>query len=225
MSVKSRWESYYSTAFRRLPGPCAASAYGNSRPRMLDNNRRCTRTRQKENNWLPVLRVPLSRVQSVEGDYLCSRFSNYYAVYGLTWEGLVPIFNPKGEEPLQFGIQLRNFSSGPIRYHIEKFQVLIGDRTSPIGKPVRPTNFLPRGGARLYRTQAFKRESLKEFFGKKTTGTVEFSIAYGHPDMPPVRRLKMTLEINLEFSLNGEPPLGFSDGIIEESDEPINTPQ
>jgi hypothetical protein len=119
--------------------------------------------------------------------------------YALTFEGLAPFYEPKNEEALQFGIQFRNFSNGPLRFHIEKFQVLIGDRISPIGKPPPATNFMPRGGGRMYKTQGFKRDSLREFFGKKTTGTADFIIAYGHPEQPPVRRLKMTLELILEF--------------------------
>jgi hypothetical protein len=66
--------------------------------------------------------------------------------YALTFEGLAPFYEPKNEEALQFGIQFRNFSNGPLRFHIEKFQVLIGDRIFPIGKPPPATNFMPRGG-------------------------------------------------------------------------------
>jgi hypothetical protein len=39
--------------------------------------------------------------------------------YGLTWEGCLPNYVPGNETPLQFGLQLRNFSTGPLRYHIE----------------------------------------------------------------------------------------------------------
>lgn len=140
--------------------------------------------------------------------------------YGLTFEGCNANYAPQSEDALQFGLLLRNYSSGPLRYHIEKFQVLIGDRTTPIGKPQRATNFMPRGGGRIYKAAPFKKDSLKEFFGKKTMGRADFIIAYGHPEQPPVRRLKMTLELALEFKEDGS-QLGFADCIIEESDEPI----
>ena len=47
---------------------------------------------------------------------------------------------------------------------------------------------------------------------------MDFSIAYGHPDEQPARRLKMTLEVTLDFTRPGQ--LGIADKIIAESDEP-----
>lgn len=142
--------------------------------------------------------------------------------YGLTFEGLIPNLDPKNEEAaLQFGIQLRNYSMGPILYNIEHFDVRIGSRALPKYKREKSGTYLPRGSAKVSTAVPFNKADIQEFFGKKVTGTADFAIIYGHPEDPPVRRLKMVMDLILIFKEGGEPPLGFSGNIIEENDEPF----
>jgi hypothetical protein len=139
--------------------------------------------------------------------------------YGLLFEGLSLGYDPKGEDgALQLGVVLRNFSPGPLRYTVDKFQVIMGDRTLPRVKKGLLTAFIPRGGQRISRNLPFKRDSIKDFIGKPVKGTAEFTIAYGHPDRSPERQLKMVIEFNLVLGENA--PEGYSDSILEESDEP-----
>jgi hypothetical protein len=140
--------------------------------------------------------------------------------YGLTYEGCVPLYFPQKEELLQFGLQLRNYSSGPLRSQLENFQILIDDRILPYDKSTPLTTIMPRGGFRIFRTPPFKRSSLKDFFGQRKIGRADFSILYGDPEQPPIRRLKMTLELILEFKEDGS-SLAYADNILEESDKPI----
>src|SRR5262249_43225590 len=78
--------------------------------------------------------------------------------YGLTFEGLTPNYDPNRDDAtLQFGIQFRNFSSGPIRYVVEHFDVRIGTRSAPRLRKGQLTSFLPRGGARVSNLEPFKK--------------------------------------------------------------------
>jgi hypothetical protein len=142
--------------------------------------------------------------------------------YGLTFEGLLPIYDSSRDEgALQFGCQLRNYSSGPLRITMEQFDVRIGTRSLPKLKKGSLTSFLPRGAARVSNNVPFKKDDIKEYMGKRVAGTVEFKILYGHPEQSPVRRLAMELEIFMIFNENS---LGFNASIIEEIDEQINIP-
>lgn len=141
--------------------------------------------------------------------------------YGLVFEGCVPVYEAANEDAaLQIGLQLRNFSSGPIRYSVEHFDVRIGSRTLPKLKKGALVSYLPRGAGRTSSNVPFKKEDIIEYAGRRVEGTVEFSIAYGHPEQPPERRLKMVMDVIFVFNASGA--LGFGGNITEESDEPIS---
>lgn len=141
--------------------------------------------------------------------------------YGLTFEGMFPLLEKDNEEgALQFSLQLRNYSMGPIQYAIEHFDVRIGTRALPKWEGKDKRVYMPRGAGRTSGQVPFKKDDIKEFFGKRVMGTAEFSIAYGHPEESPVRRLTMILELTIAFNENA---LGFNANILEEKDEPFNT--
>jgi hypothetical protein len=143
----------------------------------------------------------------------------------LTFEGVIPNLVPHREEKwLQLGVQIRNYSQAPIRYNIDRFDLRIGTRAlSPSeGQPMR--GYLARGGGKIASLPAFKKDDLREFFGKQAIGTAECSMIYGHPEDKPVRRLTIKMQIHFDFNTNGEPPLGFGADIIDEVDEPYLEP-
>jgi hypothetical protein len=145
--------------------------------------------------------------------------------YGLTFEGLIPNLVPHAEDAwLGLGVQIRNFTQAPIRYSIEKFDIRIGTRTLPKtqGRPLK--GYLARGGAKIGGAPSFKKDDLREFFGKRVVGTAECSIIYGHPEEAPVRRLTINMELHFEFTPTGDPPLTFGADIIDEIDEPYEKP-
>jgi hypothetical protein len=134
---------------------------------------------------------------------------------------MVPILAKDNEEAaLQFFLQLRNYSMAPIQYAIEYFDVRIGTRALPRWKNDGKTVYMPRGAARTSSALPFRKDDIKEFFGKRTNGTAELSITYGHPETQPVRRLKMILDLHIQF--NEDPSIGFLANIIEEKDEPFS---
>jgi hypothetical protein len=139
--------------------------------------------------------------------------------YGLTFEGIIPNFDPANDEAmLQFGIQLRNFSAGPMRCKVEYFDVRIGTRALPQWDRGEPP-YLPRGAGRTANAVPFGKRDIKEFFGMRAIGTATFAMIYGHPESDYERRLRIKLDINLVFKQDGAPPLGFAANIAEETDD------
>lgn len=145
--------------------------------------------------------------------------------YGLTFEGIAPNIDP-GNDDLWIGflIQLRNFSQAPIKYTVDQFDFRIGSRALP--KPSKVLDgYLPRGGGKAICPSRFSKDDVREFFGRRVTGTAEFSITYGHPEEPPLRRLKLSFAVTLHIAADGnitqESPLGFGADILSETDESI----
>lgn len=139
--------------------------------------------------------------------------------YGLTFEGLSMVWDPEQPSPLQFGIQLSNYNNGPIKYQIEEFDVRVGTRALPRYTKGTLKSIMPRGARRTSRSVPFSASDLAGLDGEQN-GTIDFSIAYGHPELPPTRRLSMKLAITLVFN---RPPgkLGIGESIVDESDTEI----
>ena len=151
--------------------------------------------------------------------------------YGLTFEGFHPVIGAEFDQDdseLRFAIQLRNFSSGPIKYMLEDVDIRIGNRALPLLLKGTLFGFMARGSGRTSTTSAFKRRDFKELVGHRLEGTAKFIIVYGHPEMPPVRQLTITMSLVLEIPEKG--PFGFGSNILGESDiaitwvDPIATP-
>ena len=146
--------------------------------------------------------------------------------YGLIFEGFRPQYLPATADvpnagSLQFSVNIRNFSFGPMRCQMEDIDIRIGSRASPkFNKAEFAGGFLARGAGRTIQPGAFAPEELKEFYGTNLEGTLDFSIVYGPPDGEPERRLRMTLKLYLEFAEDGS-RMGYNDNIIAEYDEPV----
>jgi hypothetical protein len=141
--------------------------------------------------------------------------------YGLTFEGIIPNIDILNEDGwLSFGLQVRNFSQAPIRYRVESVDFRIGSRALPKADK-QLIGYLPRGGGKIFSPSSFKKDDVREFFGKRVHGTAEYSICYGHPEREPERRLRIELKITLHLQENNVPPImGFGGDIIREDDEP-----
>jgi len=86
--------------------------------------------------------------------------------YGVTFEGVFPVFTPWNKEAtLGFGIQLRNFSPVPLRYIVEEIEVYLETRTLPsrFGKDSLQST-LPRGAVRMSNPVPFRYDHVHEFF-------------------------------------------------------------
>src|SRR6266436_540543 len=146
-----------------------------------------------------------------------------YYLYGLTFEGLLPALGAefdKDDSELGFAITLRNYSSGPIKYTVDDFDVRIGNRALPKLKKGVLIGFMARGAGRTSNAGAFKRSDFAQVIGQRLEGTVNISISYGHPELLPVRRLSVSMAIILEIPAVG--PLLFGANILEESDQALN---
>jgi hypothetical protein len=144
--------------------------------------------------------------------------------YGLTFEGLMlhllgTDFD-KDDSELGFGIQLRNFSSGPIKYTVEDFDVRVGNRALPRVKKGALIGFMARGSGRTSNSGSFKRSDFSQVIGRRLEGTANLLISYGHPERPPVRRMSISIALILEIPESG--PIGFGANIIEESDQALD---
>jgi hypothetical protein len=143
--------------------------------------------------------------------------------YGLTFEGfhliVAPDFDSEGGE-LRFGIGLRNFSSGPIKYAVDDLDVRIGKLALPLLLPGTLFGFMARGSGRTSYSSAFQRKDFSQLIGQRLEGTAKFSISYGHPELAPVRRLTISMGIVLEIRDTGLPGFGFN--ILHESDDAIS---
>lgn len=151
--------------------------------------------------------------------------------YGLTFEGVVPIFMPHNKDgALLFALMVRNFSPFPIRYYVEEFYVQIDTRVLPsLYEKNSLHGILARGAGRMSSAIPFQLEHIKEYIDKKVDGTIKFSIIYGDADKKPVRRLKMSIDLFLKLPKidgydveNKFSQIGFTANIKEESDEPID---
>lgn len=139
--------------------------------------------------------------------------------YGLTFEAFLPVINPdfeKDDGEIRFGIMLRNYSSGPIKYVVDDVDIRIGNRALPKMKKGELFGFLARGAARTSTGAPFKRRDFNQVIGQRLEGTANFSVSYGHPEEPPVRRLSISMGIILEIPETG--PVGFGHNILEEID-------
>jgi hypothetical protein len=142
--------------------------------------------------------------------------------YGLTFEGLLPSLGAEfdsDDSELGFGIQLRNFSSGPLKYTVEDFDVRIGNRALPKLKKGVLFGFMARGAGRTSHAGTFKRSDFAQLIGQRLEGTANFSVTYGHPESPPVRRLSIAMAIILEIPAIG--PIHFGSNILEELDQAL----
>lgn len=154
---------------------------------------------------------------------LMANFKDYQ--YGLTWEGFICGIDVKNDEKF-FGInmQARNFLPNPLKYTVEDIDLRIGNRTIPRYESGKLTSIMPRGAGRQSGIGLFAKSDVESFFNKTVEGTVEVSVVYGHPDLPPTRRFTVLCSINLAIweKGNNDYDVQCSFGIDKETDEPIH---
>lgn len=151
--------------------------------------------------------------------------------YGLTFEGIQISVNPAIEDAfLQFSLNVRNYSSGPLKYEIEKFDIILERVTLPPLGSKTLYGYLARGGGKASGRDPFRRSDLSRFFGQQAKGTLYVAILYGNAEKEFVRKLEMNFDLYLDFTrLTPEninlqvfspfPVVGFSNNITSEKDE------
>ncbi|MCK7475854.1 MAG: hypothetical protein MZV49_25480, partial [Rhodopseudomonas palustris] len=109
--------------------------------------------------------IGVSILSSRRKPILIKSYEDYQ--YALTFEGLVPHYDPNSEKAtLGFGLTLRNFSPHPIKYTIEQFDVEFNKRSLPVVKGALGA-YVPRGGVRVSRNVPFEKDDIKDYVGKE----------------------------------------------------------
>lgn len=121
--------------------------------------------------------------------------------------------NPEGAA-LQLSLILRNAADGPLRYHVEQFDVIIDDRT--ISHPVFTNRgaVISKGLQLMFSYPSFGKEAIRD----RSKGVIRYSIIYGHPEVGFSRRAKKELNFNMRAD---KEVTGLHYTIRSESDEEI----
>ena len=141
--------------------------------------------------------------------------------YCLNPEGFQLFIDPKGTDlALNVGFLFRNVGNWPVRFRVEKFQLLIEDRTCP--EPEKLIELIiPRIGVRLIRSGAFKKDVLNK---DRNTGTLDVAVIYGPPEGDPVRRYRFKAKLQFAFPKDVEGNVvaaAIGEEVSTEEDTPI----
>jgi hypothetical protein len=120
--------------------------------------------------------------------------------------------NPAGGV-LQLGLLLANAADGPLKYHVEEMEVIIGDRTIPNPNFRSRGGVIPRGSEREFFYPPFGRDVIQP----RTNGVLRYSIIYGHPEIGFSRWAKKQLSLTMRL----DDRTGVRFLIDSESDEEI----
>jgi hypothetical protein len=115
---------------------------------------------------------------------------------------------------LQIGLVFRNAADGPLLYDVERFDVVLENRTIAAPAFLNRGGVIPRGGATTYRYPPFGTDAIKPHMN----GTIRYSIRYGHPEIGFSRRCKKELAV----SIRCDDKTAASYLIRSESDEEID---
>ena len=121
--------------------------------------------------------------------------------YGLAYTGVTVGYHPMhAEAALQVILELSNGSRMPIRYKVERFDLVIGNTTLSHKKNIFNTGtFIPLGGRRVYRDSPFSQAEINGLVGGSHTGTLEAHFLYGTADGEMSRRYKLKLHLTINL--------------------------
>jgi hypothetical protein len=140
--------------------------------------------------------------------------------YGLSLEEVRPSLDVENvDNILEIRLYVRNLTNGPMKILIERFHTTIEDRfyTSPkhgqsVLSRAAATTLFPGGG--------FKKDAFDKF-ADRATGTLEFSILYGHPEDAFSRRAAKTLRLDLFKRRNDKGELSVNINWIVQAESDI----
>jgi hypothetical protein len=123
--------------------------------------------------------------------------------------------NKNAINTLEIRIVLRNASGLPLRYEVEKYEVIV---EANVAKTDITTAVMPRDGVlTLFPRCGFSKKQYSEF-KNRTTGTLEYQIKYGDPEKILTRRSYKLIHIDFFKKKGG---LNINWIIANESDEEI----
>ena len=135
--------------------------------------------------------------------------------YGLALDSIqLGMDDTKEDAAFQIGLNLRNATSGALKYHVEEFDVILNNRT--IANPIftNKGTVIPRDSRPVFYYPPFDKRTLQEL-RPRAEGILKYTILYGHPESAYVRKAKKRLRLSVR--LDHSPGVAY---VIEsESDE------
>lgn len=137
--------------------------------------------------------------------------------YALAYEAATPGLDPEQPDLISFVFVFRNVGVGPIKARVEDLRVIFDGRTADHPEMMSKEFIVPRVTAKTYRSALIPWDKKKN----RANGTADITILYGHPEIGYERKLRIKLE--LAMGIENERPVGFSAGIISETDSPYRS--
>ncbi len=128
--------------------------------------------------------------------------------YGLVFVGLVPSLDLNNAgNALEIRLELRNASGAPLKYLIENLtEEIAGHRVQFHNVP----GLIPIGGQLVHFPGGGFSLADYNAIPARSTGALEYTIAYGHPDWPFVRRATKVMHLDTFKQSIGQPNEIFS---------------
>jgi hypothetical protein len=116
--------------------------------------------------------------------------------YGLALETVHPSLDADNvDNHLEFRLVFRNVANGPIKLLVETFSAVIEDRMANT-KPGQSV-IIPRASSLTIFPGGGFNEKAYDGFKTRTSGTITFSILYGHPEYGYSRKAEKTVSVEL----------------------------
>ena len=96
---------------------------------------------------------------------------------------------------LQLGIVLRNAANIPLKYAVEQIELIVGTTAIPKPNLINSGGVISRGCESTYYYPPFPRVAIQP----RVKAVFRFTIAYGHPDYGPSRRMTRHLDVSLRL--------------------------
>lgn len=120
--------------------------------------------------------------------------------YGLHYVGVSLAYSPNNPTAaLQVVICLANSSRAPIRFKVERLDVIIGNTALPHKTFISSGGVIPLMGQRLYQDAPFSFAAIQSLIGSRQQGSVEMNLLYGPAEGPPTRRFKFKLDLSVDI--------------------------
>jgi hypothetical protein len=137
--------------------------------------------------WLKTITLPL--MTKLSFDYS----------YGLALSRLqLGIDDNQEGAALQLGLWLKNATDAPLKYNVDEFDIILGDRAiiEPIFK--NRGGVISKGMEQLFFYPPFNK-SVLDAIKPRIEGKIKYSIKYGHPETDFIRVSKKILNISLRL--------------------------
>jgi len=134
--------------------------------------------------------------------------------YGLALSRLhLGIDDADENKALQIGLWLKNSADAPLKYYVDDFDIVLGDRAIPNPVFTNKGGVIPKGMEQLFFYPPFNK-SVLDAIRPRIAGKIKYSIKYGHPETDFIRVSKKTLNVSLR--LDDKPGLVY---VVDSEDD------